>query len=439
MIVIGKLAQKRENYQPLAIGDISTVSDQEWAEHWRPHGSGWRDPRPDNPCYLERAYGGSDMSAIANVSPWKTNLELWADKTGLQKKFQKPKNNDPLVLGHIYETATAVKYGEIRRRDGVKDLTIYVEGKIIKPDGTWERNPDGSEVRNPISMQMFRDGRKNADGSFKYPWALANCDAFVVENGVQGGLEIKTTASYNHDTIAEWKAGIIPKYYLLQIVYYMAVTNVMFFDICCSWGQSFLDTAIIRFYRDYDLEDWLLSKVAEFDDYVEQGIEPDVSDADGELLNSFYFQLFGEAKKEAPMVELPEKFRPLVEQALKLDKEEEAVKKRLAEIQKQKAKTYSSFYAVMKDSSYAQCRMDDEHVAAIMLDTPMHRPKFDEDRLKTERPEMYKKFLVTSEKFDLTAFGKQESKLKAEYMLPAEPNEKKDPSFSTKIIERKAS
>ena len=433
IFTIGSLQPLRENYSPIAIGDIGTVSDEEWAEHWRVHGSGWRNPDPNNVQYLERAYGGSDMGIISDTSNFDAKLSLWATKSGVNKAINRKKSNDSLELGHLYETVTAQKYHNIMRRSGKKHLKVLVEGKVFDESGKLVLDKNGKPFENRTSMYMYRDGRKNADGSFKYPWALANCDAFVVDDGVQGGLEIKTTSARNTKIInEEWKEGIIPIYYLYQIVYYMAILNLQFWDICCSWGQPYEDTAIIRFYRDYDLEQKVFEMVSEFDEYVEQGIEPDPSTCRGDLLNDYYYQLFGPVEEDAPFIELPEKFRGAVNRAIAVDKEIEELEKKLKEKELEREKTYAELYPVMKTSSYAQFRLDDKNVVGITLKTPMHKAKFDEDKFRAEHPDIYD----TYQKFDLTEFGKKEKKLKKDYMLPAEPNLEGHPSFSIKFYDR---
>ena len=435
LYVIGNLQPLRDNYKPIAIGDIGTVSEKEWAEHWRQHGSGWRDPRPDNINYLKRAYGGSDMSIISDTSNFTPKIALWADKAGIEKKITRSGNTDALEIGHMYETVTAEKYAAIKRKEGVKNLTVYVEGKVLNPDGSWATDKSGSPIQNRFSMYMFRDGRRNSDGSFKYPWALANCDAFVTEGNVRGGLEIKTTSPRNFSVIDnEWKQGIIPKYYLYQIVYYMGILNLQFWDICCSWGQSFDDTAIIRLYRDYDLEERVFHMVEEFDEYVEQGIEPDTSTCRGDLLNDYYFEVFGPVDEKAPFVELPEQFRGTVNHAIAIDEEIKALETKLKEKKLEMEKVYSELYPVFGNSSYAQFRLDNEKVAGITLKTPMKRATLDVERLKKDHPEVFDKY----QKFDSTAFGKGDAKLKKQYMLPAEVDTSKDkhPSFSLSILDR---
>ena len=438
IFTIGEIQPLRDNYQPLPIGDISTVSMEEWAEHWRQHGSGWRNPSPDNETYLERAYGGSDMSIISDTSNFTPKIALWADKAGIERKIKRKGNTDALEIGHMYETVTAEKYAAIMRKNGKKNLKVFVEGKIINENGEWVKDKAGNYLKNNFSMYMFRDGRRNPDGSFKYPWALANCDAFITDNGVRGGLEIKTTSARNFDVIKnEWQVGIIPKYYLYQIVYYMGILNLQFWDICCSWGQSYEDTAIIRFHRDYDLEEQIFHMVEEFDEYVEQGIEPSVDNCRGDLLNDYYYELFGPVDESAPFVELPESFRGTVNQAIALNNEIAALEKKLKEKQLEQEKIYSKIYPVIGNSSYCQFRLNDKEVAGITLKTPMKRAQLDIDRLEKDRPDV----IALYQKFDAAAFGKADKKLKEQYMLPAQPDtESKDkhPSFTLKIMNRPA-
>lgn len=434
--ITGTLQKKRERYQPIAIGDIRTVSNEEWAKHWRQHGSGWRDPRPENICYLKRAYGGSDMGTLMGVSHFKSRLELYHQKAGFINAFDREGNSDAKELGHLYEVPTALKYHLIRRKNGAK-VTLYLDGKTYLPDGSIKLNPDGSIHDTPLSMQMYRDGRKTAKTAdnvlgLKYPWALVNCDGFIVEDGVEGILEIKTTSPRNFSVIEDWKRGIVPLAYYYQIVYYMAVMNVMFCDIFCSWDQTLEGCAMIRVYRDYDVEEKLFSAIAEFDEYVEQMIDPDPSFDDPDLLLSHYYELFGPATEDAPFVELPEKFRSIVVRAIDLDNQIKAAEEEVKRLEKQKSSIYAELYPVYKTSTYGQFALDETHVVGITLKTPMKRARMDEERFKKDYPQMYEACKV----FSCTELGKVDAKLKKEYMLPAEPDTEdktKLPTFTIKV------
>lgn len=439
--IIGTLQPKRQKYQPIAIGDIRSVTDEVWAAHWRPHGSGWQNPSLDNVRYLVRAYGGSDMGTLMGVSHFKTRLQLFHQKCGVTPKFVRNGNADAKELGHLYETPTAMKYHTLRRRQGEK-VTMFIEGKVINPDGTIAKDTDGNVIDNPISMLMYRDGRMKKGKKYHwknmvYPWALANCDGLLIEDGVQGILEIKTTSPRNIDVINNWKAGIVPEAYYWQIVYYMAILNVMFCDICCSWDQTYDGVAIIRVYRDYEVEDKLFAAISEFDEFVEQGIEPDTDFDNPKLLNNYYYELFGPVDSEAPMVELPEKFRGTIMEAIAIDKECAEKKKELEEAELKRERVYSKLYPVFKNSTYGQFRLDNKTVAGITLKTPMKRARLDEERFKADYPALYEECKV----FSCTELAAVDKKLKQKYMLPAEPDledKEKHPSFKLSILDRPA-
>ena len=223
--------------------------------------------------------------------------------------------------------------------------------------------------------------------------------------------------------------------YYYQIVYYMAVMNVMYCDIFCSWDQTLTGCAMIRVYRDYDIEEKLFRAVEEFDEYVEQMIEPDPSFDDPDLLLGYYYELFGPATEDSPMVDLPEKYRSVVERAKNLEISVETAKKQLADLEKQKASVYAELYPIFKNSSYGQFRLDDIHVATIRLKTPMKRARMDEERFKKDNPNLYEACRV----FSSSELEKVDAKLKKQYMLPAEPNTDKDklPTFTLKVKEMK--
>lgn len=437
--IIGALQKKREKYQPIAIGDIRTVSDSEWAEHWRPHGSGWQNPSPDNLCYLKRAYGGSDMGVLMGVSHFKTRLELFNQKAGITPVFTRSGNKDAKDLGHLYESPTAMKYHALRRKNG-GSVTMFIDGKTILPDGTVRRGRSNNILENSVSMQMYRDGRFKKGSVYHwdnmlYPWALANCDGFLSEDGIQGILEIKTTSPANYDVINDWKNGIVPESYYFQCIYYMSILNVMFCDICCSWDQTYDGTAVIRIYRDYDAEEKLMNAVAEFDEYVEQGITPDAQFDNGSLLNNYYYELFGPTDPKKPMVELPEKFRSTIMRAIDIDNRIDAAQKVLNEAKAQREAIYSELYPLFGSSSYGQFRVDDKTVAGITLKTPMKRAKLNEEAFKNDYPSLYEQCKV----FSSTELESVDKKLKKKYMLPAEPDledKSKSPYFTLKLLNR---
>lgn len=68
----------------------------------------------------KRGIGGSDAAAAVGISPWKSPLELWMEKTGRDGDIPKPDPNDedsPLFWGSLLEPLVAELYS---RRTGNK-------------------------------------------------------------------------------------------------------------------------------------------------------------------------------------------------------------------------------------------------------------------------------------------------------------------------------
>ena len=54
--------------------------------------------------------GGSDAAAALGLSPWKTPVELWLEKTG--KKPSEIPDNIPMAVGRALEDFVAKQYGK---------------------------------------------------------------------------------------------------------------------------------------------------------------------------------------------------------------------------------------------------------------------------------------------------------------------------------------
>lgn len=390
---------KKRNYSPIRLGDTANLSNEEWLK-WRQHGPFYADPM--NEQYVPVGIGGSDISTIACKSPWGTRLELFHQKTGVQPKVRHEFNAGAKAAGHIYEPYVADMF--------VKYMTEE-EGQEV-------------EVWNDTGLFQHPD----------YPFALVNLDRMmkikVGNKWITGIMECKTTSSHNFETIKKWKAGICPEYYEYQCRYYMATMNLDYVYICCCWGFNISDMAVVLIKRDLDIEDKMMKMVSDFVEACELGIEPDVTDENAELLNNYYMRLYGEIIKRETPVELPDKYRNEVLQAMLLNDEITQLEQRLEEAKNRREEIYKLFYPIYGNADYGTYRLNDDEIVGISLKVPMSRPKFDEDRFKKENPDVYKQYQI--EKFDCTTFGKKEKNLKKKYMLPAEVNAEKAPYFELK-------
>lgn len=211
----------------------------------------------DNADWLEqrtKGVGGSDVAAIMGLSPWRTPMQVWAEKTG---------RAEPEDLSG----KPCVTFG------------VTMEPVI----GKWyaDHHPD-SKVRrvNAICQSIER------------PWAQASLDYEVRDGNRWGVLEIKTAR-----TAADWQDGV-PDYYLTQVTHYMSVTSRPFADV----AVFFRDTCEYQTLRiERDTEDVAAVDLAVdtfWHDYVEADVMPVLAGTSGEAstLTSMYGKPDGEIR-----------------------------------------------------------------------------------------------------------------------------------------------
>lgn len=135
--------------------------------------------------------GGSDASCIVGMNPYKTNIELWEEKTG--RRVAPDISNEPYVkYGHDAEEYLR----ELFAIDYPQYQVLYEENNMWLND--------------------------------KYPFAHASLDSWLVdEDGRKGVLEIKTTNILQSMQKEKWKDRIPDNYYI-QVLHYLMVTEFEF-------------------------------------------------------------------------------------------------------------------------------------------------------------------------------------------------------------------
>lgn len=380
-------AVENPNYSPIALGEFEDGS-QEWLEA-REHGIGKSLADPD---YIPVTIGGSSAAIVLGISPWKSKLELYGEKSGLlEAKYPKAKNQVILDTGHQLEEFVALTFKRKMLEEGVK-------------------------------LEMWNDTNMYQHPHYKF--ALANLDRRIKVNGVPGILECKTCS--NWDTIKKyWQNGVCPPYYEAQCRFYMAVMNLPYTYICCAWGMGPSDNAVVRIDRDLEVEETIFKELEQFVDDCIEGNEPTLESENLEELAKFYTRLYGEIENDAPAVELPdsEEVLELLESAEAIFARKEKVMKMLADIEKEEAKITCQVMKITGGkSTYATYRLDDETVMGIKLALPMKREGFDEEALKADDPAMYDKYVKHEDKFDITKYKKENKTDAKRYIIPAKVN-----------------
>lgn len=154
--------------------------------------------------------GGSDAAAIVGLNPYKTNTELYLEKTG--QKESSDISDKPYVL---YGTKAEEHLRELFRLDFPQYTVQYFDNN------------------------MFLNS--------KYPFAHASLDGELTdEDGRRGILEIKTTNILQSMQKEKWRDRI-PDNYFIQVLHYLMVTEFDFVVLKAQLksefgGQIYLQT-----------------------------------------------------------------------------------------------------------------------------------------------------------------------------------------------------
>ena len=374
-------------YSPISLGEYEDGSEA-WLKA-REHGKGYDNPM--SPDYIPIAIGGSTIAKILGISPWGSRTETFYEKSGTKEvKYEKPKNQDLFDIGHESENLVALRFQKAMADEGIS--VDYVENDI-------------NMYQHPFA-----------------PFALANLDRRISTNGVPGILECKTTG--NWDSIKKyWQKGICPPYYEFQCRWYMAIMNLSYVYIACTWGFTSNDVAVVLIKRDLDIESMMMAEAAYFVECCELGEEPSIDDHENlEELNKFYTRLYGEIEEDAPPVELPEtpEVLAIIQSVQDIAERKEKKQKELEIIEKEEAEIVAKLVRYTGgETTYCTFREDDETVLGIKLKLPLKRAGFDEAALKEAEPDTYAKYLKVEEKFDTTKYKKENKADAGKYIIPA--------------------
>ncbi|MEE4151779.1 lambda-exonuclease family protein [Pseudomonas viridiflava] len=192
-------------------------------------------PREEWLAVRKQGIGSSDAAAAVGLNPYKSQLELWLEKTGRDTSLPKldPQDEDsPAYWGNILEPIVATHY---TRRSGHR-------------------------VRRVNAVLQHPDP--------KLAWMLANIDREVIGASEVQILECKT-AGINGARL--WKEGV-PEYVQLQVMHQLAVTGKQAADVAVLLGGQHLE--VHRIERDESMIARLIDLERLFWDYVVSDTPP---------------------------------------------------------------------------------------------------------------------------------------------------------------------
>lgn len=154
----------------------------------------------------EKGIGGSDAGSVLGVSKYKTNVELWREKTGIEK--------------NSFSGNAATEYG--------KNAEAYIRGLFM--------------LDHPDYSLEYHEYRMHANELYQFIYATLDGELTEKKTGRQGVLEIKTCTIQNSKQWDEWE-GRIPDTYYAQVLHQLLATGYQFTDL----------RAYLRYYRDGEL------------------------------------------------------------------------------------------------------------------------------------------------------------------------------------------
>ena len=189
--------------------------------------------------------GGSDAAAVVGLNPYKSNIELFEEKTG--RTVSEDISDKPYVK---YGTEAEPHIRALFALDYPEYEVIYHENRILR--------------------------------SKRWPFMQASLDGELVDRrtGRKGILEIKTTNILQSMQREKWKDRIPDNYYC-QILHYLVVTGwdfvILRAHLRSEWGED-RSTSV----RHYHIErsdvqedmDYLVAEEIKFWRFVESGKQP---------------------------------------------------------------------------------------------------------------------------------------------------------------------
>ena len=284
--------------------------------------------------WRKKGIGGSDVSCLLGINKWKSEIELWLEKT--KQTNEPPVENEAMTWGTIMEPVIRKHFSEVTGKN-----VVELKAMLQHPE---------------------------------YPFMLADVDGITVDDdGNPAILEIKTASEFKHN---EWEDDV-PTYYQTQIQHYLCVTGIR--KAYCAvliGGNSF---KIYEIDADDEVQSMLIALEKNFWNKVQNMIRPEMdgSDAAKDLLDSLYHGGI------AQQIVMPDEAIEYVDAYIEACAEEDNAKAK-----KQDASNHLK--EIMGDYDKATC------LGHSISWKPVSSERLDTKALKENEPEIYAKYVKTT-------------------------------------------
>lgn len=296
------------------IVNVASISREEWLA-WRRTG-----------------IGGSDAAAVIGLNPFRSRIEVYADKMGMMPEKE---DTESMRLG--------------------RDLEDYVAHRFCEATG--------KKVRRNNFMWCHDEHR----------CMIADVDREII--GENAGLECKTTQAWGGKVIMK---GEIPLTYYVQCMHYMATMGYdRVYLAVLIFGKGFFHFTIER--DEDEIAALVAAEAAFWCDHVEAGIspDPDGSQSAEQAVDAIWGNRAQE--DELLMFDFSDDMRELCDLAAA----EKEIKRRKDAI-KQRLQAALGEHMVGSSDRY------------VITWRPQERSSIDSRRLYRERPDIYREYLTTS-------------------------------------------
>ena len=284
--------------------------------------------------YRTKGIGGSDVSIIAGINPFKSVHQLWLEKTG-----QAEPEEEGSEYTHFGTLLEPIVRKEFMERTGIK-------------------------VRQKHMLLQ----------SEEHPFMFADLDGVINEDGQLCIFEAKTASAYKQEV---WEEEV-PAPYILQVQHYMAVTGAKKTYIAALVGGNHF------FYHVVERDEEMIAKIIVMEKYFWQhhvmgGVEPvpDGSEATTRYFNERFRNSNGET------IELPD-------EVLQVCEEYDNLTRQIRELETAKnaaANQLKSYLGEAEAGTVGDRKITWKSVSKNSVDTK---------RLKSEHPDIYTDCLTQS-------------------------------------------
>lgn len=284
--------------------------------------------------YRTKGIGGSDVSIIAGINPFKSVHQLWLEKTG-----QVEPEEEGSEYTHFGTLLEPIVRKEFMERTGIK-------------------------VRQKHMLLQ----------SEEHPFMFADLDGVINEDGQLCIFEAKTASAYKQEV---WEEEV-PAPYILQVQHYMAVTGAKKTYIAALVGGNHF------FYHEVERDEEMIAKIIVMEKYFWQhhvmgGVEPvpDGSEATTRYFNERFRISNGKT------IELPDTVLPVCEEYDNLTRQI----KELETAKNATANQLKSYLGEAEAGTVGDRKITWKSVSKNSVDTK---------RLKSEHPDIYTDCLTQS-------------------------------------------